>query len=74
MLRLNFLGLCMLAGLAVAGWAQLPPPAREIQLYSGVAPGSEKWTYPERVARHAGQTAGAEYRSTRTPLLPGGKS
>jgi acetyl esterase/lipase len=39
---------CVLAGLAVAGWAQLAPPAREIPLYPGVAPGSEKWTYPER--------------------------
>src|SRR5947207_14229666 len=50
MIRLNFPGICLLAALAVAGWAQLPPPAREIQLYSGVAPGSEKWSYPERVA------------------------
>src|SRR3954468_24942087 len=50
MIRLKFPGICMLAGLAVAGRAQLPPPAREIPLYSGVAPGSEKWSYPERVA------------------------
>ncbi len=28
-------------------WAQLPPPAREIPLYPGVAPGSENWNYPE---------------------------
>jgi acetyl esterase/lipase len=41
---------CVLAGLTVAGWAQLAPPAREIPLYRGVAPGSEKWNYPERAA------------------------
>jgi acetyl esterase/lipase len=33
-----------------AGWAQLAPPAREIPLYPGVAPGSENWKYSERVA------------------------
>ena len=37
-------------GLAAVGWAQLAPPAREIPLYSGVAPGSENWKYPERAA------------------------
>src|SRR5438270_11785901 len=42
--------MCLLAGLAVAGWAQLTPPAREIPLYPGVAPGSEKWSYAERAA------------------------
>src|SRR4029077_17253439 len=31
-------------------WAQLPPPAREIALYPGTAPGSEKWNYPEQAA------------------------
>jgi len=31
-------------------YAQLAAPAREIQLYEGVAPGSEHWTYPERAA------------------------
>jgi len=36
--------------LATAGWAQLAPPAREIPLYPGVAPGSEKWNYAERTA------------------------
>jgi acetyl esterase/lipase len=41
---------CVLAGFVVAGWAQLAPPAREIPLYPGVAPGSEKWNYPERAA------------------------
>src|SRR5436305_6763193 len=50
MLRLNFRGLFIMASLAVAGWAQLTPPAREIPLYPGVAPGSEKWSYPEKVA------------------------
>ena len=50
MVTLKFPRLCILAGLAVAGWAQLAPPAREIQLYPGVAPGSEKWSYPEKVA------------------------
>ena len=38
------------AALAVPALAQLPPPAREIPLYSGVAPGSENWNYPERAA------------------------
>jgi len=36
--------------LAVAGWAQLAPATREIPLYSGVAPGSENWKYPEKSA------------------------
>ena len=49
MLTKNFSRLCMVAGLTVAAWAQLPAPAREIQLYPGVAPGSEKWNYSERV-------------------------
>ncbi len=39
-------------GLAVASWAQTPlhltPPDREIQLYAGAAPGSEKWNWVER--------------------------
>src|SRR5215471_12070941 len=35
---------------AVAGQAQLAPPAREIPLYPGVAPGSENWNYAEKVA------------------------
>ena len=42
--------LVLLAGLAVAGWAQLTPPAREIPLYPGVAPGSENWKYQEKAA------------------------
>ena len=50
MRRVNLPKSCVLAGLAVAGWAQLAPPAREIPLYPGVAPGSEKWNYPERAA------------------------
>jgi acetyl esterase/lipase len=37
-----------LAGLAITASAQLVPPAREIPLYPGVAPGSEKWNYEER--------------------------
>ena len=28
----------------------MPPPAREIPLYPGAAPGSEKWNYPEKTA------------------------
>ena len=40
----------LLAGMAVAGWAQLAPPSREIPLYPGVAPGSENWNYPEKTA------------------------
>jgi acetyl esterase/lipase len=40
--------ICLLAGSAIAGWAQLAPRAREIPLYPGVAPGSENWTYAER--------------------------
>jgi len=50
MLLANLTRVCILSGLAVAGWAQLAPPAREIPLYPGVAPGSEKWDYPERSA------------------------
>src|SRR4051794_29005580 len=48
--RLYFRGLCIMAALAVPGWAQLPPAAREIPLYPGIAPGSEKWSYAEIVA------------------------
>jgi acetyl esterase/lipase len=40
----------MVAGLAVTGGAQFAPPTREIPLYPGVAPGSEKWNYQEKVA------------------------
>jgi dienelactone hydrolase len=50
MLRVNLPKICILAGLAVAGRAQLAPAAREIPLYPGVAPGSENWNYPERSA------------------------
>ena len=50
MLRVDLSKTCILAGLAVAGWAQLAPPVREIPLYPGVAPGSENWNYPERSA------------------------
>ena len=31
-------------------FAQPPPPARELPLYSGVAPGSENWNYSEKTA------------------------
>jgi acetyl esterase/lipase len=50
MFVLNLSRLCLLAGLAAAVWAQLAPAAREIPLYSGVAPGSENWKYPEKIA------------------------
>ena len=50
MLKVNLPKICILAGLAVAGRAQLAPPVREIPLYPGVAPGSENWNYPERSA------------------------
>jgi acetyl esterase/lipase len=36
--------------MAAVVWGQLPPAAREIPIYSGVAPGSEKWNYPEKTA------------------------
>src|SRR5947209_12582845 len=49
MRRLNVV-VWVLIGSAAGGWAQLAPPAREIPLYPGVAPGSEKWNYPERAA------------------------
>ena len=60
MLRVNLLKRCamtrhgtllivILAGLAITASAQLAPPAREIPLYPGVAPGSENWNYEERV-------------------------
>lgn len=50
MLGMNLPKILIPVGLAVAGWAQLAPPAREIPLYPGVAPGSENWNYPERSA------------------------
>jgi acetyl esterase/lipase len=50
MLRVNLPQICFLAGLAVVARAQLAPPAREIPLYPGPAPGSENWNYPEKSA------------------------
>ena len=50
MLRVSLPKLCILAGLTIAGWAQMAPPVREIPLYPGVAPGSENWNYSERSA------------------------
>jgi len=50
MLNLQKIAIPILAGWAITAWAQLAPPAREIPLYPGVAPGSENWNYPERVA------------------------
>ena len=47
---LKLAAICILAGSTVAGWAQPAPPAREIPLYPGVAPGSENWNYPEKGA------------------------
>ncbi|HYW47079.1 MAG TPA: alpha/beta hydrolase [Bryobacteraceae bacterium] len=47
---MNLPKICILAGVAATGWAQLAPPAREIPLYPGAAPGSENWNYPERSA------------------------
>ncbi len=35
---------------AMAAFAQLAPPARELPLYPGVAPGSENWHYSEKTA------------------------
>jgi acetyl esterase/lipase len=35
---------------ALARGTQLAPPAKEIALYSGIAPGSENWTWTERAA------------------------
>ncbi len=50
MLHANLARVCVLAGVAMAARAQLAPPAREIPLYPGVAPGSENWNYPEKTA------------------------
>ena len=50
MLRVSLPTICVLAALPVASWSQLAPPAREIPLYPGVAPGSENWNYPEKTA------------------------
>jgi len=33
-----------------SSWAELAPPAKEIPLYAGAAPGSEGWTWSERAA------------------------
>jgi len=50
MARLKLPMICIQAGLTVAGWAQPAPANREIPLYTGVAPGSENWKYPEKAA------------------------
>ncbi len=47
---MNLLKISLPPVFALGCWAQLPPPAQEIPLYPGVAPGSEKWNYPEKVA------------------------
>jgi len=52
-MRVKFVRFLLLAGFVSAAWSQLAPPAKEISLYPGVAPGSENWNYPER----AGGTA-----------------
>jgi hypothetical protein len=71
MLVVNFPKICVLAGLAVAGGAQLAAPSRGIPLYPGVAPGSENWKYPGEICRHGGQAASAEYRSAGIAQLSG---
>ena len=50
MMNLQKSSILILAGWAITAWAQLAPPAREIPLYPGVAPGSENWNYVERTA------------------------
>jgi acetyl esterase/lipase len=40
----------LLGGLTPSAKAQLTPPAREIALYPGAAPGSENWNWAERAA------------------------
>jgi dienelactone hydrolase len=50
MMNLQKSSIVILAGWAIAAWAQLAPSVREIPLYPGVAPGSENWNYSERVA------------------------
>jgi acetyl esterase/lipase len=50
MLKVSLPKLSILAGLTIAGRAQMAPPVREIPLYPGVAPGSENWNYSERSA------------------------
>lgn len=42
--------IALAAALTATAFAQLSPPAREIPLYEGVAPGSENWHYEERAA------------------------
>src|ERR1051326_9044951 len=49
MQRLTLTAVLSAAPVFVA-FAQLAPPAREIPLYPGVAPGSENWTYSEKTA------------------------
>jgi acetyl esterase/lipase len=46
--RLSLLGLLAVATVASAADPRLAPPAKEIALYPGVAPGSENWTWDER--------------------------
>src|SRR5436305_9992030 len=43
-------GCVLVIAMAVTGSAQLTPPAREIPLCPGPAPGSEKWSYSEKSA------------------------
>lgn len=49
MQRLLFTPVLLLVA-AIAAFAQLEQPARELPLYRGVAPGSENWTYSEKTA------------------------
>jgi len=52
MRRAGLLTGCLIlpAWFALAAPAELAPPAREIPLYPGVAPGSENWNYQEKAA------------------------
>ena len=80
MLRVNFRKICamgtlvliILAGFAITAWAQLAPPAREIPgSRCGSRFGDLELSGESR--RYARQSAGTEYRSTGTALLPGGE-
>src|SRR3954452_15363926 len=67
MFRVKLPTVCVVAAaLAVTSSAQLAPPAREIPLYPGVAPGSEKWNYSETAA---GTTEKPQAQNIARPVL-----
>ena len=71
MVRLNLPRSVFVAGLAVAGWAQLRSAGSGDPALSGRGSRFGEMELSGEGCRHAGQAAGTEYRSAGAALLPG---